>query len=223
MPRSQAEGVRYPPAGRRNTPPSSPAARLAVMPSPAGSDDARQHARKARSALCLGLTGEHRRAVSLDMLGGLCFMYRSPHAPLDRGWYRQADREADTPRRGWFSTMYCETPRAGRRSHGGPCCRAKQAAQAAEVIVKITGPSAKIAIAMATMATAMATTSAKPSMRGVLGLLIAFNNIARRHMHAGAARNRCRDLIPPADRTNRGPWRCSHERGATSSLRRALG
>ena len=53
MPRSQAEGVRYPPAGRRNTPPSSPAARLAVMPSPAGSDDARQHARKARSALCL--------------------------------------------------------------------------------------------------------------------------------------------------------------------------
>ena len=66
--------------------------------------------------------------------------------------------------------MYCETSRAGRRSHGGPCCRAKQAAQAAEVIVKITGPSAKIATAMATMATAMATTSAKPSMRGVLGL-----------------------------------------------------
>jgi hypothetical protein len=37
---------------------------------------------------------------------------------------------------------------------------------------------------MATMATAMATASAKPSMRDVLGLLIAFNSIARRHMHA---------------------------------------
>ena len=86
--------------------------------------------------------------------------------------------------------MRCRRPGqySGWEASGGCglCCRAKQAAQAAEVIVKITGPSAKIATAMATMATAMATTSAKPSMRGVLGLLIAFNNIARRHMHAGA-------------------------------------
>lgn len=67
---------------------------------------------------------------------------------------------------------------------GRPRRRAKQAAQAAEVIVKITGPSAKIATAMATMAVAMPTAIAKPSMRGVLEMFIAFYNIARRDMHA---------------------------------------
>jgi len=65
-----------------------------------------------------------------------------------------------------------------------PRRRAKQAAQAAEVIVKITGPSAKIATAMATMAVAIPTAIAKPSMRGVLEMFIAFYNIARWDMHA---------------------------------------
>jgi hypothetical protein len=85
---------------------------------------------------------------------------------------------------GLFLAIRSRRDGLAERSRGGPYCRAKQAAQAAEVIVKTTGPSAKIATAMATMATAMATASAKPSMRDVLGLLIAFNSIARRHMHA---------------------------------------
>jgi hypothetical protein len=55
----------------------------------------------------------------------------------------------------------------GAQNRGRPLLRTEQAAHAAEVIVKITGPSAKIAAVMATMATAMATATAKPSMRGV--------------------------------------------------------
>jgi hypothetical protein len=101
--------------------------------------------------------------------------------------YRQADREADTPRRGWFSTDVLQNAASGgRKTVGGPCCGPKQAAHAAEVIVKITGPSAKLAAIMATMATAMATATAKPSMRGVLEMFIVFYNIARRHMHAAS-------------------------------------
>lgn len=100
--------------------------------------------------------------------------------------YQQADREADTPRRRWFDTDVLQNAASGgRKTVGGPCCGPKQAAHAAEVIVKITGPSAKIAVVMATMATAMATATAKPS-RGVLEVFIVFYNIVRRHMHAAS-------------------------------------
>jgi hypothetical protein len=68
----------------------------------------------------------------------------------------------------------------GRKTVGGSRRGAKQAVQAAEVIVKITGPSAKIATAMATMTAAMPTAIAKPRMRGVLEMFIAFYNIDRR-------------------------------------------
>ena len=93
----------------------------------------------------------------------------------------QRQRPRAGRRKPWWPLLQSETGGSGGRGH-------RQDHRTTHA------PNAKSATAMATMATAMATASAKPSMRGVLGLLIASNNIARRHMHAGAARNRCRDL-----------------------------
>ena len=53
---------------------------------------------------------------------------------------------------------------------------------------------------MATMAVAMATARAKPSMRGVLEMLITSNNISRRHMHAPSK------LCVPENRAFNASW-----------------